>query len=210
MLLPNGKLCICVSAGIVCPQDLWTAWPLSHSLPFSWKIGLNSYSCKCRNQVPPPHCHKTCPSPPPCLFIHARNVNSYRALSLCPATFVPQLFSQIQTPHPFPNPHHQIDMWVVGVSRPCCPGISPVIGSAGWLMVDTADGRHFPQTDTTSRSTLPFPCMDHIASLLALIYLSSFPNLTKDLPWLCPIQGQLLSSHMTQGKMYSQLMWWTV
>lgn len=122
VLLPNGKPCMCVTAGIVCPQDLWTAWPLFHSVPFSWKIGLNSYSCKCRNQVPPPHCHKTCPPPtphPPRLFIHARNVNSYRALSLCPATFVL---------HP---PPHQIDMWAVGVSRACCPGISPVIGSAG-------------------------------------------------------------------------------
>lgn len=58
---------MCVFLHTLFVHRMWVA------RPFSWKMGVNSY-------------HKTClPLPSPlCLFIQARNVNSYRAVKKKP------------------------------------------------------------------------------------------------------------------------------
>lgn len=108
-----------------------------------------------RRSSPPSLSQDLPPLPSPLgLFIHARNVNSYRAvktLSLCPAIFPATLFSNSDPPHPAPPLYFPcllqcfgwggrssilklwMDIWAVGFSGSCCPGLSPVIGSA-WLI----------------------------------------------------------------------------
>lgn len=64
-------------------RSSWTDWiasSLSFSLPLKWEMGLNSYSCKCRNQSFFP---VTRPAPTSSPFTFSpRNVNCCGALSL--------------------------------------------------------------------------------------------------------------------------------
>lgn len=163
----------CYSVGVVPPGHFHGKW--------EWIPTLLNATIKSSLPITRP------PSLPPlCLFIHARNVNSYRAvktLSLCLA--VSPVTSNSE-PTASPTATFSLsdlsvsgwgsrssilklwmDVWAAGFSGSCCPGLGPVIGSA-WLI----NRGHCRWTPFSKDKTLPlsqhfisppFPRMDHIS-----------------------------------------------
>lgn len=131
---------------------------------FSLKMVVNSHSFKCRNQVPGSLSQDRLPLPPPLQrFIHARNVNSYRAVKRKPFSLLSRLYNSEGTSPPttvFPPLYCSrssilklwMDFWAVGFSGSCCHGFSTVIGSA-WLI----NGGHCRWTPFSTHRHYFFP-----------------------------------------------------
>lgn len=149
MLLSNGTVCMCVFLHALFVHRICGLpghYPIQSHFPWKWDWIPTVVNAGIKSSLPLSQDLPPLPSPP-LPFHPCQECKQLQSAFSLPSHFSCDSFLKFRPPPP------KIDIWVVGFSRPCCPGLSPVIGSAGWLMVGTADGRHFPQTDKTSRST---------------------------------------------------------
>lgn len=140
-------------------RSSWTdriaSW-LSFSLPLKWEMGLNSYSCKCRNQSFFP---VTRPAPTSIPFTFSpRNVNCCGDCE--------RWFSRESAATP------PLDIWAIGFSGPCFHGFSPIIGSARLINGGHCRWTLFPTEshNLLQHSITHFPWMDKISLHITRMY----------------------------------------